>query len=122
MALLDYFEELPLYLKSMEGFQQGSPRILFQYRVSQSANAKCFLSRDGKDYSEIVSLWIYIFVFMKEKTLFFFIQLQTLTTNFSYRGYYSRKYEHDFYARKTYLNHVQHKNEEVRKKLAEYQR
>lgn len=59
---------------------------------------------------------------MKEKTLFFFIQLQTLTTNFSYRGYYSRKYEHDFYARKTYLNHVQHKNEEVRKKLAEYQR
>ncbi len=40
----------------------------------------------------------------------------------SYRGYYSRKYEHDFYARKTYLNHVQTKNEEVRKKLAEYQR
>ena len=23
-----------------------------------------------------------------------------------YRGYYSRKYEHDFYARKTYLIHV----------------
>ena len=33
----------------------------------------------------------------------------TLTDYFSYRGYYSRKYEHDFYARKTYLNHVQHK-------------
>jgi hypothetical protein len=41
---------------------------------------------------------------------------------YSYRGYYSRKYEHDFYARKTYLNHVQTKNEEVRKKLSEYQR
>jgi hypothetical protein len=23
-----------------------------------------------------------------------------------YRGYYSRKYEHDFYARKSYLQHV----------------
>ena len=42
--------------------------------------------------------------------------------DYSYRGYYSRKYEHDFYARKTYLNHVQTKNEEVRKKLTEYQR
>lgn len=39
---------------------------------------------------------------------------------YSYRGYYSRKYEHDFYARKTYLNHVMTKNEEVRKKLSEY--
>ena len=42
--------------------------------------------------------------------------------DYSYRGYYSRKYEHDFYARKTYLNHVQTKNEEVRKKLTDYQR
>lgn len=25
---------------------------------------------------------------------------------YSYRGFYSRKYEHDFYARKNYLNHV----------------
>ena len=32
-----------------------------------------------------------------------------------YRGFYSRKYEHDFYARKAYLHHVQNKNEEVRK-------
>lgn len=31
-----------------------------------------------------------------------------------YRGYYSRKYEHDFYARKSYLHHVESKNEEVR--------
>jgi hypothetical protein len=36
---------------------------------------------------------------------------------FSYRGYYSRKYEHDFYARKKYLQHVEHKNDEVRKLL-----
>ena len=38
----------------------------------------------------------------------------------SYRGYYSRKYEHDFYARKKYLHHVENKNEEVRKNLDEY--
>ena len=35
----------------------------------------------------------------------------------SYRGYYSRKYEHDFYARKKYLQHVETKNEEVRRNL-----
>ena len=35
----------------------------------------------------------------------------------SYRGYYSRKYEHDFFARKKYLAHVEHKNSEVRKLL-----
>lgn len=28
---------------------------------------------------------------------------------YSYRGYYSRKYEHDFYARKKYLSHVETK-------------
>lgn len=39
---------------------------------------------------------------------------------YSYRGYYSRKYEHDFYARKKYLQHVQNKNEEVRKDLDQY--
>lgn len=33
---------------------------------------------------------------------------------FSYRGYYSRKYEHDFNARKKYLHHVETKNEQVR--------
>ena len=32
----------------------------------------------------------------------------------SFRGFYSRKYEHDFYARKKYLQHVEKKNEEVR--------
>lgn len=36
---------------------------------------------------------------------------------FSYRGFYSRKYEHDFYARKAYLQHVETKNEEVRRIL-----
>jgi len=36
---------------------------------------------------------------------------------YSYRGYYSRKYEHDFYARKKYLQHVEKKNEEVRAML-----
>jgi hypothetical protein len=37
--------------------------------------------------------------------------------SFSYRGYYSRKYEHDFYARKQYLAHVADKNEDVRRLL-----
>lgn len=36
---------------------------------------------------------------------------------FSFRGYYSRKYEHDFFARKKYLHHVEKKNDEVRKLL-----
>ena len=39
-----------------------------------------------------------------------------------YRGFYSRKYEHDFYARKSYLSHVQTKNEEVRKQLEDFAR
>ena len=39
-----------------------------------------------------------------------------------YRGFYSRKYEHDFYARKSYLQHVQTKNEEVRKQLESFAR
>lgn len=40
----------------------------------------------------------------------------------SYRGFYSRKYEHDFYARKKYLKHVETKNEEVRRNLEEHNR
>ena len=39
-----------------------------------------------------------------------------------FRGYYVRKYKHDFYARKTYLNKVAQKNEEVRNKLEEFKR
>ena len=39
-----------------------------------------------------------------------------------YRGYYSRKYEHDFYARKSYLHHVETKNEEVRQTLEDFSR
>ena len=34
-----------------------------------------------------------------------------------FRGYYVRKYKHDFYARKRYLNNVAQKNEEVRDNL-----
>ncbi|CAI2379969.1 unnamed protein product [Moneuplotes crassus] len=39
-----------------------------------------------------------------------------------FRGYYVRKYKHDFYARKTYLSKVVLKNEEVRDKLEEFRR
>ena len=44
------------------------------------------------------------------------------TLNFSYRGYYSRRWEHDFYARKKYLQYVETKNEEVRRNLDEHNR
>jgi hypothetical protein len=37
-------------------------------------------------------------------------KISVRSNNFiSYRGYYSRKYEHDFYARKNYLSHVENK-------------
>ena len=42
--------------------------------------------------------------------------------NFSYRGYYSRRWEHDFYARKKYLQYVETKNEEVRRNLDDHNR
>lgn len=34
-----------------------------------------------------------------------------------YRGYYSRKYIHDFYARKKYIEHIKKKNEKRIDKL-----
>ena len=37
-----------------------------------------------------------------------------------FRGYYSRKYEHDFYARKRWLEDMYKKNEEVCRQLEEY--
>ncbi|CDW79153.1 iq calmodulin-binding motif family protein [Stylonychia lemnae] len=57
----------------------------------------------------------------RQKQLAFFHEMAKIVQKY-YRGYYSRKYEHDFYARKNYLNHVQEKNEEVRKKLEDYQK
>jgi hypothetical protein len=41
---------------------------------------------------------------------------------YSYRGYYCRRWEHDFYARKKYLQYVETKNEEVRRNLDEHNR
>ena len=37
-----------------------------------------------------------------------------------FRGYYVRKYKHDFYARKRYLNNVAQKNKTVRDKLEDF--
>lgn len=37
-----------------------------------------------------------------------------------YRGFYSRKYIHDFYARKTYLMHIAQKNAEVREQTSKH--
>ena len=60
-------------------------------------------------------------MFKNSKTVFgSFLNLTDLSFFFSYRGFYSRKYEHDFYARKKYLQHVETKNEEVRKNLDEH--
>ena len=39
-----------------------------------------------------------------------------------FRGYYVRKYKHDFYARKKYLNNVSRKNQEVRDKLEDFRK
>lgn len=39
-----------------------------------------------------------------------------------FRGYYIRKYKHDFYARKRYLNNVAQKNSEIRDKLDEFKK
>jgi hypothetical protein len=40
----------------------------------------------------------------------------------SYRGYYCRRWEHDFYARKKYLQYVETKNDEVRRNLDDHNR
>eukprot|EP01016_Furgasonia_blochmanni_P048812 TRINITY_DN7334_c0_g1_i1.p1 TRINITY_DN7334_c0_g1~~TRINITY_DN7334_c0_g1_i1.p1 ORF type:complete len:203 (+),score=44.34 TRINITY_DN7334_c0_g1_i1:336-944(+) len=42
---------------------------------------------------------------------------QAKTIQRYYRGYYCRKYIHDFYARKNYLKFIQVKNEEVREQI-----
>ena len=41
---------------------------------------------------------------------------------YSYRGYYCRRWEHDFYARKKYLQYVETKNDEVRRNLDDHNR
>lgn len=38
----------------------------------------------------------------------------------SYRGYYSRKYQHDFYARKKYINDVIDKGNLIKEKMVLY--
>jgi hypothetical protein len=48
---------------------------------------------------------------------FFVIQLQR-----SFRGYYSRKYKHNFYVRKRYIRDLAVKGDEVRVRLEEYNR
>jgi hypothetical protein len=37
-----------------------------------------------------------------------------------YRGFYSRKYIHDFWARKKYITHIERKNEKRRDKMNQY--
>jgi CDP-diacylglycerol pyrophosphatase len=37
-----------------------------------------------------------------------------------YRGYYSRKYVHDFSARRMYMEHIEAKNQKMRESLQQY--
>ena len=50
----------------------------------------------------------------------FFSQMATTIQKY-YRGFYDRKYKHDFYARKQYLLNVVKKNEEVMQELNQNQ-
>jgi hypothetical protein len=52
-------------------------------------------------------------------SMFFFFAIQLQRT---FRGYYSRKYKHNFYNRKKYLQQLVVKGEEVRGRLTEYNR
>lgn len=56
-----------------------------------------------------------------ERRIKFFTQ-QAIVIQKYYRGHYSRKYEHDFFARKKYLQHVEDKNADVRKILDSHQK
>lgn len=51
----------------------------------------------------------------------FFCAQATIIQKF-FRGFYERKYKHDYYARKKYLENVARKNEEVRQQMDEYQK
>ncbi len=56
---------------------------------------------------------------MEEKQSKFFNEQAKIIQKY-FRGYFSRRYKHDFYARKNYLQDVQTKNEEIRKELEEW--
>jgi len=55
----------------------------------------------------------------EEMQMRFFKQQAAVIQRF-FRGFHSRKYSHDFYARKKYIEHVKNKHEEVRKQLDDY--
>mmetsp|Transcript_8275 Transcript_8275/g.1090 ORF Transcript_8275/g.1090 Transcript_8275/m.1090 type:complete len:85 (-) Transcript_8275:185-439(-) len=42
---------------------------------------------------------------------FMFYSYAAISIQRMYRGYYSRKYVHDFYARKKYIRYIEEKNE-----------
>ena len=49
-----------------------------------------------------------------------FYNTQATTVQKFYRGYYSRKYIHDFSARMTYMEHIAAKNAQLRDSLSKY--
>jgi len=49
-----------------------------------------------------------------------FFSAQAVVVQRHFRGYYCRKYVHDFYARKEYMRFLEFKNEEIRKDMDDY--
>ena len=49
---------------------------------------------------------------------FFHYQAHIIQKNF--RGYYSRRYYHDFFARKAYINSIMNKSEALKQQLQEH--
>ena len=58
----------------------------------------------------------------KQDKQFIFYSTMATTIQRFFRGYYERKYKHDFYARKKYLANVVWKNEETLRELSDFQR
>jgi hypothetical protein len=49
-----------------------------------------------------------------------FFHYQAHIVQKSFRGYYSRRYYHDFYARKAYISNIMHKSDALKKQLQEH--
>lgn len=49
-----------------------------------------------------------------------YFSAQAVVIQKHFRGYYCRKYVHDFYARKEYMRFLEYKNEEIQKQMQDY--
>jgi hypothetical protein len=99
VALSGNIAHLSLHIASLERIS-GKKEIFQKERTGEHPHAAQVLQRNGKDSLKIVS------IYYSEGGI---CPSSYHNLNFSYHGYYSRKYEHDFYARKNYLTHVEQK-------------